>query len=213
MHDLDNDIQKLKKLYTEERLKKDMLEVEKEKVTAEVMKLTEEVDILDKVIILFQKSSQYAREQAKVRIEKLTSNSLQYIFQSDYKFEVELTESRKVANAEFFVVEENENGIVKTQPTISNGGGIVDIVSLALRLAFMENTNPRVDGPLILDEPAKHVSDEYSFDIGNFLVEFSKSTNRQIIMITHNLHLANLSNNVYKVEQIDGISKVERQFN
>lgn len=213
MDTLEKDIQELQKLYISEKTKKKMLEDTKDKLTDELLRLTNDVDVLEKVIILFQKSAEYAREQAKIRIETLTTNSLQYIFKSDYKFEVDIKDQRNAANAEFYIVEENENGIVKTKPEISNGGGIVDIVSLALRLAFMENADPRINGPLILDEPAKHVSEEFTFDIGDYLIEFSKSTGRQIIMITHNPHLAALSDNIYKVSQVDGISVLEQNNN
>lgn len=213
MDTLEKDIQELQKLYISEKTKKKMLEDTKDKLTDELLRLTNDVDVLEKVIILFQKSAEYAREQAKIRIETLTTNSLQYIFKSDYKFEVDIKDQRNAANAEFYIVEENENGIVKTKPEISNGGGIVDIVSLALRLAFMENADPRINGPLILDEPAKHVSEEFTFDIGDYLIEFSKSTGRQIIMITHNPHLAALSGNIYKVSQVDGISVLEQNNN
>lgn len=213
MDTLEKDIQELQKLYISEQTKKKMLEDTKDKLTDEFLRLTNDVDVLEKVIILFQKSAEYAREQAKIRIETLTTNSLQYIFKSDYKFEVDIKDQRNAANAEFYIVEENENGIVKTKPEISNGGGIVDIVSLALRLAFMENADPRINGPLILDEPAKHVSEEFTFDIGDYLIEFSKSTGRQIIMITHNPHLAALSDNIYKVSQVDGISVLEQNNN
>lgn len=213
MDTLEKDIQELQKLYISEKTKKKMLEDAKDKLTDELLRLTNDVDVLEKVIILFQKSAEYAREQAKIRIETLTTNSLQYIFKSDYKFEVDIKDQRNAANAEFYIVEENENGIVKTKPEISNGGGIVDIVSLALRLAFMENADPRINGPLILDEPAKHVSEEFTFDIGDYLIEFSKSTGRQIIMITHNPHLAALSDNIYKVSQVDGISVLEQNNN
>ncbi|MFB0972854.1 MAG: ABC transporter ATP-binding protein, partial [Neofamilia sp.] len=65
---------------------------------------------------------------------------------------------------------------------------------------------------LILDEPAKHVSEEFTFDIGEFLLQFSDQMNRQIIMITHNPHLASLSKSIYTVTQENGISKVEKSI-
>lgn len=200
----------LKEHYYREETKKDVLEEKKKTLEKNLEEAREEIDTLEKLTILFQKTSRYARNQGKTQIETLTTRSLKYIFKRDYNFEIEISEKRNASSAEFFVVEENENGLVKTKPEISKGGGIVDIVSLALRMAFLENYRPRVEGPLILDEPAKHVSEEYIFDIGDFLLQFSKQMNRQIIMITHNNHLASLSNNLYRVSQEDGISQVEK---
>ncbi len=210
MNALEDNISLLKRHYYSENAKKQMLEKEEKSLVEEVEKLSDEVDTLEKVLILFQKTSQYAREQGKIQIENLATRSLRYIFDKDYKFEIEITEKRNNSSAEFFIVEENENGIIKTKPDISKGGGIVDIVSLALRMSFLENSNPKIEGPLILDEPTKHVSEEYTFDIGDFLVQFSKQMQRQIIMITHNSHLASLSKNIYRVSQENGISLVEK---
>lgn len=210
MNALEDNISLLKRHYYSENAKKQMLEKEEKSLVEEVEKLSDEVDTLEKVLILFQKTSQYAREQGKIQIENLATRSLRYIFDKDYKFEIEITEKRNNSSAEFFIVEENDNGIIKTKPDISKGGGIVDIVSLALRMSFLENSNPKIEGPLILDEPAKHVSEEYTFDIGDFLVQFSKQMQRQIIMITHNSHLASLSKNIYRVGQENGISIVEK---
>ncbi|NLW42664.1 MAG: ATPase [Tissierellia bacterium] len=212
MNNLEEKINLLKKHFYTENAKKEMF-LEQEKIyDREVQSLLDEVDVLEKVLILFQHTSQYAREQGKIQIENLTTKSLRYIFDKDYKFEIDITEKRNASSAEFYVVEENENGKVKIKPEISKGGGIVDIVSLALRLSFLENSKPKIEGPLILDEPAKHVSEEFTFDIGEFLLQFSDQMNRQIIMITHNQHLASLSKNVYRVTQEGGISNVERSM-
>ncbi|NLD18321.1 MAG: ATPase [Tissierellia bacterium] len=212
MDNLAENIDFLKKHYYSENAKKEILQEQEKTFFDEVENLLDEVDVLEKVLILFQHTSQYAREQGKIQIENLTTRSLRYIFDKDYKFEIDITEKRNASSAEFYIVEENENGTVKIKPEISKGGGIVDIVSLALRLSFLENSKPKIEGPLILDEPAKHVSEEFTFDIGEFLLQFSDQMNRQIIMITHNPHLASLSKSIYTVTQENGISKVEKSI-
>ena len=63
---------------------------------------------------------------------------------------------------------------------------------------------------MILDEPAKHVSEEYIFNVGNFLKQTSEMFNRQIIMVTHNQHLSAISNNCYRVEIDDSVSYVTK---
>lgn len=208
--DLNNDLDLLKEHFYREETKKNILEDKKKALEKSIEEIKKETDTLEKLTILFQKTSRYARNQGKTQIESLTTRSLKYIFKRDYDFQIEISEKRNTSSADFFVVEETENGQVKTRPEISKGGGIVDIVSLALRMAFLENYRPRVEGPLILDEPAKHVSEEYIFDIGDFLLQFSRQMNRQIIMITHNTHLASLAKTSYKVSQEEGVSQVEK---
>lgn len=163
-------------------------------------KIELELELLHKVSILFQKTSEFAREQAKVQIESLVTKCLQFVFETEIEFLIEIEELRGKANAEFYVVNESENSIIKTKPELSRGGGVVDIVSLALRIAFLQTHKPRIEGPLILDEPAKHVSDDYIYNVADFLKQTSSLFNRQIIMVTHNDHLASIGSSAYRVD-------------
>lgn len=166
-----------------------------------------EIELLEKVAILFQKTSEFAREQAKRQIETLVTKCLQFIFENNIEFTIELDEMRNKASAEFYVENDIDGIIIKTKPELSRGGGVVDIVSLALRIAFLQIHKPPIEGPLILDEPAKHVSEDYIFNVGEFLKKTSEMFNRQIIMITHNQHLSALGNKAYKVELLGSVSK------
>lgn len=163
-------------------------------------KIELELDLLHKVSILFQKTSEFAREQAKVQVESLVTKCLQFVFETEIEFLIEIEELRGKANAEFYVVNESENSIIKSKPELSRGGGVVDIVSLALRIAFLQTHKPRIEGPLILDEPAKHVSDDYIYNVADFLKQTSSLFNRQIIMVTHNDHLASIGSSAYRVD-------------
>lgn len=200
---LDNEISNLKKYIARETGKKDKLEEQLVEAKSELVIICDNIELLEKVVILFQKTSQFAREQAKVQIESLVTKCLQFIFETNIEFLIEIEELRNKANAEFYVVSENEDTIIKTKPELSRGGGVVDIVSLALRIAFLQIHKPRIQGPLILDEPAKHVSEDYIFNVGDFLKQMSEMFNRQIIMVTHNQHLSAISNFCYQVE-LDG---------
>lgn len=163
-------------------------------------RLSEELETLERVMSLFQMTSQFARDQAKNQIEALVTKCLQYIFDSSVEFQIELEELRNKASAEFYVVNNTKDFFLKTKPEQSRGGGVVDIVSLALRISFLQTHKPAILGPLILDEPAKHVSEEYIHNVGDFLKQTSEIFNRQVIMVTHNSHLAALSNCAYRVE-------------
>ncbi len=166
--------------------------------------------LLEKVNILLQKTSQFAREQAKVQIENLVTNCLQYVFENDTQFKIELDEAYKKQNAEFYVITKSENMEIITRPEESRGGGVVDIVSLALRISFLQIHKPLIEGPLILDEPAKHVSEDYIFNVANFLKKTSEMFNRQIIMVTHNSHLSSIATTAYRVDLKGTESTIEK---
>ena len=197
---LEAKIDKLQEHISKEEGKRDKLIEQLNTSNKELEKSISQLDLLEKVMVLFQKTSRYAREQAKIQIETLVTKCLQYVFESDIEFIIELEELRNKANAEFYVVNDLNGLVLKTKPEISRGGGVVDIVSLALRIAFLQIHKPPIDGPLILDEPAKHVSEDYIFNVGDFLKQTSEMFGRQIIMVTHNQHLAALSNKAYRVE-------------
>ncbi|WP_409227497.1 P-loop NTPase family protein [Gudongella sp. SC589] len=180
--------------------KRDQLIELKSSYENELTNIIDEADLLEHVMILFQKTSEYARSQAKNQIENLVTKCLQYIFESNIEFIIEIEELRNKANAEFYVINDTPDFFLKTKPEQSRGGGVVDIVSLALRISFMQTHKPSIEGPLILDEPAKHVSEEYIYNVGEFLRQSSSMFNRQIIMVTHNSHLAALSEDAYRVE-------------
>lgn len=167
-------------------------------------------DLLTKVILLFQKTATYAREQSKRQVEDLVTRCLQFIFETDIEFLIELSEKRSVPNADFYVRSNYDEGYsIITKPELERGGGVVDIISIALRIAFIQLHKPVLQGPIILDEPGKHVSEDYIFNLGDFLSKSSSLFKRQIIMVTHNAHLAQICDKSYSVDIKNGVSCVE----
>ncbi len=206
--ELDKELIEIKNFILREEGKKDKLLEQLHENKTKIEKIILDQELLDKVIILFQKTSEFARLQAKKQIETLVTKCLQYVFETDIEFVIELEELRGKANAEFYVVTTYGDTTIKTKPELSRGGGVVDIISLALRIAFLQIHKPRIEGPLILDEPAKHLSEDYIYNVGDFLKQTSEMFNRQIIMVTHNQHLSAISNNAYRVELIGTASSV-----
>lgn len=210
INELENELYHLREFVSKEEGKKEKLLEQLEENKSKIQQIFIDMELLEKVTVLFQKTSEFAREQAKNQIETIVTKCLQYVFESNIKFVVEIEELRNKANAEFFVINEIEDTIIKTKPELSRGGGVVDIVSLALRIAFLQIHKPRIEGPLILDEPAKHVSEDFIFNVADFLKHTSEMFNRQIIMVTHNQHLSSLSQNAYRVDLVGSTSTVDR---
>lgn len=197
---LNKELELLKNFLLREQGKRDILLEQLHKNKISVEKIIVDQELLEKVVILFQKTSEFARLQAKKQIETLVTKCLQYVFETDVEFVIEIDELRGKANAEFYVINTSDDMILKTKPELSRGGGVVDIISLALRIAFLQIHKPRIEGPLILDEPAKHLSEEYVYNVGDFLKQTSEMFNRQIIMVTHNQHLSAISNKAHRVQ-------------
>lgn len=168
-----------------------------------------ERELLEKVRVLFQHASDHARTQAKQQLETLVTNALQYVFGATFRFEIELSDHGGNPTAEFYVVTEWEGQTIKNKPQDARGGGIVDIVSLALRIALIETIKPRLYGPIILDEPGKHVSEDFIVPMIEFLKSVGETFGRQIILVTHNTHLTESADSAYHVRLTGGKSEVQ----
>ncbi|HEU4965636.1 MAG TPA: ATP-binding protein [Bacilli bacterium] len=214
MQELDGAIAKLRDHYHTRLGEKNAVERKKAQLEERLAAKRVDIEKLQQVKILLQESSAFAREQARRQIETMVTNALQFIFgDKDMEFRVVIEEVRGRAEGEFLVVSTYGGEIpVQTRPQDARGGGVVDVISLALRAALLHANRPRLDGPIILDEPAKHVSEEYSRQVAEFLKQISTAFGRQIIMVTHNQHLANTGDTAYMVEMRSGKSYV-RVFN
>lgn len=196
---LAENLAKRKQMLTKRQVERDFYDENLKEVKSKILSLNLERDLLDKVRILFQLTADHARNQAKLQLETLVTNTLQYIFGPQFKFEIQLTEHGGNPVAEFYVTTEWEGESVSNKPQDARGGGIVDIVSIALRIAYMESMQPKVEGPIILDEPGKHVSDDYIVQMVEFLRSISTTFDRQIILVSHNTHLIESADAAYMV--------------
>jgi len=169
------------------------------------------VQLLQDVRAVLQRASEFAREQARVQVEMLVTSMLQFVFGSDIEFHISVEESRGRPEAEFIVSSDYGSGRIETRPEDARGGGVVDVISLALRTAMLQTYRPPLDGPIVLDEPAKHVSDEYISNVAGFLREVSATFDRQVVMVTHNQHLSESADTTFVVGMRDGRSEVVGQ--
>jgi DNA repair exonuclease SbcCD ATPase subunit len=185
----------------------ELLERQLAKSEERLESVRENLEIWRQVQILFGKVSEYAREQLKLRIEETVTAALQAITNDDrIRFEVAMKTYNNQPAAEWLVVSYCDGAEVAVSPEDARGGGIVDVVSIALRLAMMELARPKPGGPLIFDEPGKHVSWEYAPNLAHFLKEYARSTGRQIIMVTHNDDLAEVADITIQVSMSNGVS-------
>lgn len=170
------------------------------------------LELYEKVKILLISASESCRIKTKVLIEDFVTNCLQYIFETDILFEIEFIESRGRTEAEFYIISEYSEQSVKTLPQDSRGGGVVDVVSIALRVAMLEFGNEVYEGPIIFDEPFKHLSDDYINRAAYFLKHIGLQFDRQILMVTHNRYLSEIADVSFLIENINGTSLIKKQY-
>jgi DNA repair exonuclease SbcCD ATPase subunit len=131
-------------------------------------------------------ASATARSVAQAKIEELVTLALCAITGDPYQFKLELVQSAGQWTVRFLVV--NPAG-VELDPG-SCGGGIIDICSMALRIAILEMYEPRIEGPILLDENFKFLSREHIRTAIDLMKTLCEKTGRQIILVTHVPELA-----------------------
>jgi len=155
---------------------------------AERIAIVSEQTTAKEAVILLETASQGAREFITSKFNDIVSFALQSVFGEDYRFETNLEIKRNAVWADFRV----KSSVYEeaADPLVSRGGGVVDIVSLALRVVVLELYQPKIAGPIFLDEPTKQLSKEFSGRAAELLRAISKRTGRQIIIVTHDQTLA-----------------------
>ena len=89
--------------------------------------------------------------------------------------------------------------VFEVNPKHAEGGGMLDIISLGLRLGLMELYTPRQDGPLMLDEICKYLADDETLNAaGEFIRDVSRASGRQMILITHKGGLSAYADKVFE---------------
>lgn len=163
-----------------------------------------EVELLDQVRILYQKTSTLLRVKISERFADLATQALRYIFQrDDLEFLVELSIKANLPTASFFVVV----GEHKVNPKEALGGSIYEVIGVCLRLVCLEVFG--LKGPLILDEPLRSVDETNLQNALEFILQYCRQTNRQLIVVTHNDQIARSADKLFEVTQEGGISNVE----
>lgn len=159
---------------------------------------------LEKVIMILTQAGTISRDNARAHFEKIITDALQFITQSrDYEFVIQELTGRAKASYEFFI-KSTVNGVECIQkPEDANGGGFVDIISVAAKYAYLEIFNdPKImSGTLLYDEPGKMISEQMSVKFAEYIKFLGKHYNRQTIMITHNENLSNVADKTFQVRK------------
>lgn len=169
-------------------------------------KLAKNEDKLDRASILLQNTAKAKRLFIKEQIESIGTVALQTVYGLNYSLKLELEQDKNKPKCKIYVVEKRGDVTLVREPENFNGGGVVDVCSIALRFAMLQiYSNPKLDGPVLLDEPGKHVSKEYASALSEFIKTLSDKLNRQIIFITHNEYMALSSSNIITItkENVD----------
>lgn len=178
--------------YQQDKTKLEMVEQKITEIEQSINEKKKEVENHDVVNKLLNQMADSQRAAACKRLEDVCSYALQYATGRNLKMRIDMRQVRNKVAAEIVVVKPDTN--VENFPMDGGGGGLADIISMALRFTMLSfYDNPKVDGPVIFDEPAKNVSADYIPQVADFLLRASHDFDRQIILSTHNDFIASIA--------------------
>ena len=125
------------------------------------------------------------QEQVKEFIEEMVSLALQSVFGSEYWFTLESHSKRGQPEMEPIILWKQE----RLSPKGEVGGGVVDVVSFALRLVLWVLSSDRSAPVFILDEPFKFLSKDKTDAAASMIRGIADLLGVQIIMVSHDLGL------------------------
>lgn len=194
----------------EAMLKKDIASIKGKMSSLETMNQN-----LEKVIVILTQAATTSRDNARAHFEKIITDALQFVSQSkDYEFVIKELTGRTKASYEFYI-KSTVNGVECIQkPEDANGGGFVDIISVAAKYAYLEIFNdPKImSGTLLYDEPGKMISEQMSVKFAEYIKFLGNHYGRQTIMVTHNDNLSNVADKTFVVRKDrNGISTATEQ--
>lgn len=152
-----------------------------------------------------QSVAKMTQENLSVQLDSLINLALNTCFPNQYRFDTRFVENRGKTELRFVLTDLNTG---KENDDIINGfgGGLVDVVSLALRLCLHSLDDS--ESVIVLDEPFKFLSRDLRSQAACLIRELSERLNLQFIIITHIPEIEEIGNKVFQVEKEDGISKI-----
>jgi len=80
----------IKRVYFNLKGKEEQLTQQKTDLERHISRIADNIDMLEKIRSLLRRVSEFAREDSKRRIESLVTNCLQFIFDSNLEFKIEI---------------------------------------------------------------------------------------------------------------------------
>ena len=134
---------------------------EKQKVSDTLVSLERDKELYTKAVELLTAVQKVSQEKIKEGFETIITHAIQYVFENDCRFELNFGRRGNLQELDFNL---KQPGFEEAYDILdTDSGGIINIVSTALRLVLMEINTPRIEGFVLLDEPFTNISKENDY--------------------------------------------------
>lgn len=206
-------LNKINRLLSEKAVKYNLLVEKKAEITNSIQDLTKRERVLYNASLLLQEASTFSRLKMKQDIEHVVSHALKDVFEDPTMgFVIEYDSSHNKVIANFFLTKQVDDQTIQLDILEECGGGVADVVSLAIRVVLLLYHSRNVAKILLLDEACTSISNfsgEVLNNLGKWLKMVSEKFDIQIILVTQKSELAAFADKSFKVEMgHEGYSKV-----
>lgn len=199
-------------------IKESLRELEDERISTatlldndkkDIASLSKKYDTLEKDIKTYEASNNVLNEVSKLSrqtaidiIESTVTPMVKSVLGTQYSFKVIPSILRGKPAVDLKIVE-FVDGEESEQDLLS--GGFLDAISTGFRYAFLSLYEGGINNAVILDEPARMVSENASKDYADFIKYLGATFNRQTIMCTHKSEIAQFADRIINIEKtVDG---------
>lgn len=158
----------------------------------------------EKARIVFTEVSKSTQDETKRRIESLITLAIRSVFEDkDYTFKIQFETKNNRVYAYPIIMEDD----VELDPKEDVAGGVIDIISIAMKIILWHMEDPPHRNTLIIDEPFRFTGKLVS-KAGYMIKYLSENLKIQIIMVSHDDELIKICDKVYKVTKQGKESKL-----
>lgn len=163
-----------------------------------IEKYKNDLDIYQRAVELLQLVSGVTREKVVKQFEDLVTTGLQFVFGEGYYFKLEFDRRGNLSTLNFKIITPEHDEAC--DPLDTQSGGILDLVSLILRLVIMETNSPKINGMIILDESLSKLDKDRLPLAAEFIKQLSDRLERQVIFISHSDYIINSNFNQMEIK-------------
>lgn len=133
----------------------------------------------------------------KYVLTDIVNHAMQSILDEPYELVLDFVPRRGKTEAEFYLTNKDGDRI---KPNDAIGGGVLDVLSITLRIALWNMKEPKTRNVLILDEPLKSLKGgEMPNNGARLLKEISDNLGIQIIMVSHDQEIIESADRVFQI--------------
>ena len=196
-----------------QKAKRDLLQEQKAHEELKMREADGDRTLCEQAEVFLRSEVKERRRKTTDAIAELGTAALQQVYGDEYSLRfAEAGNADNVANLRLAIEivslldgEELTTGLLGER-----GGGVVEVVAFALRIAALGWR--RYEGPLILDEAYKSMSaDDKIGRVADFLSRLAVETGRQVLFATHKVDVfGRVAESVVRVSQVKGEAHVQR---